>query len=320
MKKIEIAVLDDYQSVALKMADWSELEKVSNITVFHDHLSDQQELVKRLKPFDILCLMRERTPVNRELLSNLPNLKLIVSTGFRNASIDAAAVQDLGIKLQNTGYLGSGAPEMTWALLMAMAKKIPQENVSLKSGSWQTQIGSDLKGKTIGIVGLGTIGAKIASIATVFDMNVIAWSQNLTPEKAESHGASYVSKEYLFENADFITVHLVLSERTKGIISIPELALMKPSAYLVNTSRGPLIDEKALIDSLENKKIAGAALDVFDIEPLPANHPFRTLDNVLATPHTGFVTENTYKLFFEDTVTIVKKWIQENSSSLTDKI
>ena len=320
MKKIEIAVLDDYQSVALKMADWSELEKVSNITVFHDHLSDQQELVKRLKPFDILCLMRERTPVNRELLSNLPNLKLIVSTGFRNASIDAAAVQDLGIRLQNTGYLGSGAPEMTWALLMAMAKKIPQENASLKNGGWQTQIGSDLKGKTIGIVGLGTIGAKIASIAAVFDMNVIAWSQNLTPEKAESHGARYVSKEYLFENADFITVHLVLSERTKGIISIPELALMKPAAYLVNTSRGPLIDEKALVDSLENKKIAGAALDVFDIEPLPANHPFRTLDNVLATPHTGFVTENTYKLFFEDTVTIIKKWIQENSSSLTDKI
>jgi phosphoglycerate dehydrogenase-like enzyme len=320
MKKIKIAVLDDYQGAARKMADWSEVEKISIITIFHDHLADQQELIERLAPFDILCLMRERTPVNRELLSNLPNLKLIVSTGFRNASIDAVAVQDLGIALQNTGYLGNGAPEMTWALLMAMAKKIPQENASLKSGGWQTQIGSDLKGKTIGIVGLGTIGAKIAAIAAVFDMNVIAWSQNLTPEKAEAQGARYVSKEYLFRNADFITVHLVLSERTKGIINTPELSLMKPGAYLINTSRGPLIDEKALIESLEYKKIAGAALDVFDTEPLPADHPFRTLDNVLATPHTGFVTEKTYKLFFEDTVTILKKWIQENSSFLTDKI
>ncbi|GLU51427.1 D-2-hydroxyacid dehydrogenase family protein [Dyadobacter frigoris] len=313
MDKIKIAILDDYQDAALKMADWSSLEKVAQITVFKDHLFEQEEIVEHLKPFDIICVMRERTPVNRELLSKLPNLKLIVSTGIRNASIDSAAVSALGIQLENTGYIGSGAPELTWALLMAIARKIPQENASLKSGGWQTTIATDLKGKTIGIVGLGNIGDKIASIAHVFDMNVIAWSENLTEEKAIAKGAKLVSKEYLFKNADFVTVHLVLSERSRGIIGAQDLALMKPSAYLINTSRGPLIDESALIDVLKENKIAGAALDVFEKEPLPTDHPFRKLDNVLATPHIGYVTEDTYKLFFEDTVKIIENWIEKNN-------
>lgn len=313
MDKIKIAVLDDYQNAALQMADWTTLEKVAEITVFHDHLFEQDEIAERLKPFDIICLMRERTPVNRELLSKLPNLKLIISTGLRNASIDAVAVNALGIQLENTGYIGSGAPELTWALLMAIARKIPQENVSVKNGGWQNTIGTDLKGKTIGIVGLGNIGDKIASYAHVFDMNVIAWSENLTEEKAAEKGAKAVSKEYLFQNADFITVHLVLSDRSRGIIGASDLALMKPTAYLINTSRGPLIDENALIDVLKENKITGAALDVFETEPLPADHPFRTLDNVLATPHIGYVTEDTYKLFFEDTVKIIEKWVAKNS-------
>ncbi|MBE9461455.1 D-2-hydroxyacid dehydrogenase family protein [Dyadobacter subterraneus] len=314
MDKIKIAVLDDYQNAALQMADWTALEKVSEITVFNNHLFGQEEIVQRLKPFDVICLMRERTPVSRELLSKLPNLKLIVSTGFRNASIDSSAVNELGIQLENTGYIGSGAPELTWALLMAIARKIPQENASVKNGGWQNTIGTDLKGKTIGIIGLGNIGDKIASIAHVFDMNVIAWSENLTEEKAEANGAKLVSKAYLFQNADFVTVHLVLSERSKGIIGAADLALMKPSAYLINTSRGPLIDENALIDALKQNKIAGAALDVFETEPLPADHPFRTLDNVLATPHIGYVTEDTYKLFFEDTVKIIENWIAKKNS------
>ncbi|MEO6687142.1 MAG: D-2-hydroxyacid dehydrogenase family protein [Dyadobacter sp.] len=313
MDKIKIAVLDDYQHAALKMADWTTLQKVAEITVFHDHLFGQHEIVERLKPFDVICLMRERTPVNRELLSKLPNLKLIVSTGLRNASIDTEAVSELGIQLENTGYVGSGAPELTWALLMAIARKIPQENTSVKTGGWQNTIGTDLNRKTIGIIGLGNIGDKIASIARVFNMNVIAWSENLTKEKASAKGAKAVSKEYLFKNSDFITVHLVLSERSKGIIGASDLALMKPTAYLINTSRGPLIDENALIDILKENKIAGAALDVFETEPLPADHPFRTLDNVLATPHIGYVTEDTYKVFFEDTVKIIENWIAKNS-------
>ncbi|WP_221392731.1 D-2-hydroxyacid dehydrogenase family protein [Dyadobacter sp. NIV53] len=309
MKKIKIAVLDDYQEVALKMADWSVLDQVADITVFHDHLDGQSELTERLKPFDIICVMRERTPIYKELLQGLPNLKLIVSTGSRNASIDTDAVSEAGIQLEHTGYISNGATEHTWALLMAMARHIPQENTTFKNGGWQTTVGTDLKGKTIGIVGLGRIGAKIAAIANVFEMNVIAWSENLTEEKAAASGARYVSKEFLFSNADFITVHLVLSERSKGIISTPELDLMKPNAYLINTSRGPLVDENALINTLEQGKIAGAALDVFDTEPLPKDHPFRNLGNLLATPHIGYVTENTYKLFFEDTVKIIQNWI-----------
>ncbi len=314
MEKVKIAVLDDYQHAALEMADWTTLEKVSEITVFDDHLFEQDEIVERLKPFDVICVMRERTPLTRELLSKLSNLKLIVSTGLRNASIDSAAVSELGIQLENTGYVGSGAPELTWALIMAIARKIPQENASVKNGGWQTTIGTDLSGKTIGIVGLGKIGDKIASIARAFDMNVIAWSENLTEEKAAAKGVKAVSKKYLFENSDFISVHLVLSERSKGIIGASDLALMKPTSYIINTSRGPLIDENALIDVLKENKIAGAALDVFETEPLPADHPFRTLDNVLATPHIGYVTEDTYKLFFEDTVKIIENWISKKGN------
>jgi phosphoglycerate dehydrogenase-like enzyme len=307
-KKLRIAVLDDYQNVALQFADWSAIEKQAQITVFNEHLSGNV-LLEKLAGFEVLCVMRERTPLDRELLGRLPHLKLIVSTGMRNASLDIKACEELGIKVAMTEYVEGGAPELTWALLMAMARHIPAEAQNIKTGGWQTTIGVDLKGKTLGIVGLGRVGSKIAQYAKAFEMKVIAWSENLTEEKAHRAGAELVSKERLFAAADFVTVHLVLSGRSRGIIGAGELALMKPSSYLVNTSRGPLIDEAALVAALENKQIAGAALDVYDTEPLPGGHVLRTLDNVLATPHIGYVTGETYRVFYRDTVKAITDWL-----------
>jgi phosphoglycerate dehydrogenase-like enzyme len=308
-EKLKIAVLDDYQDVAFERADWHEVLQHAEVTVFNDHLADEGEVVERLKPFDAVCVMRERTPLNKQMLSRLPNLRLIVSTGRRNASIDEKAVEEFGITLKTTGYNGSGAPELTWALLMALARNITVENANLRNGLWQTTIATDLTGKTIGIIGLGNIGTTIAAYANVFGMNVIAWSENLTEEKATAAGARLVSKETLLKEADFVTVHLVLSKRSRGIITQKDLDRMKPTAYFINTSRGPLVDENALVNTLQQKKIAGAAIDVYDIEPLPADHPFRKLDNVLATPHIGYVTEKTYRLFYEDTVTALLEWL-----------
>jgi phosphoglycerate dehydrogenase-like enzyme len=310
-QKIKVAVLDDYQNVAFAMADWSALKSEVEITVFNNHLADDAAVIERLLPYQVICAMRERTPLNRQRLEKLTNLKLIVSTGKRNASIDMKAAEELGIEIKPTGYIGTGAPEMTWALLMAIARNIPLENNNLTSGKWQTTIGTDLIGKTIGIIGLGNIGSKIASYAKAFDMNVVAWSQNLTEEKAAEAGAKLVSKETLLKEADFVTIHLVLSDRSRGILQKEDLELMKPTAYFINTSRGPLVDEKALIQVLREKKIAGAALDVFDTEPLPADHIFRKLKNVLATPHIGYVTENTYRLFYEDTVKAIEEWLNQ---------
>ncbi|EHQ31208.1 D-2-hydroxyacid dehydrogenase family protein [Mucilaginibacter paludis] len=314
--KIQIAVLDDYQQVATATADWSEVQRRAQVTIFHDHLFNETEVINRLLPFDVVCVMRERTPLNRNILSQLPNLKVIVSTGKRNASIDVQAAEEFNIRIMPTGYIGTGAPEMTWAMLMAITRHIPLEAANVRSGGWQTTIAADLTGKTLGIIGLGNIGAKMAVYAKAFDMNVIAWSQNLTEEKAAASGAKLVTKEELFSQADFVTIHLVLSDRSRGIVGEVDLNLMKPTAYFINTSRGPLADEQALIKVLEQKKIAGAALDVFETEPLPPGHPFRKLDNVLATPHIGYVTENTYKLFYEDTVKAILKWLDtvpENS-------
>jgi phosphoglycerate dehydrogenase-like enzyme len=308
-QKVRIAILDDYQNVTKDFADWSVLPDTADIVVFNDHITDQQVLTERLLPFDIICVMRERTPLTGELLAALTNLKLIVSTGKRNASIDAKAVKELNIELKHTGYVWSGAPELTWALLMAIARKIPQENRSFIEGRWQTSIGTDLSGKTIGIVGLGNIGSKMAAYAKVFDMKVIAWSENLTAEKAAAAGAVLVSKETLFREADFVTIHLVLSDRSRGIVTADDLSQMKPSAYLINTSRGPLIDEQALIAVLQQRSIAGAALDVFNEEPLRADHPLRSLDNVLATPHIGYVTEDTYSVFYKDIVKAIQEWM-----------
>jgi phosphoglycerate dehydrogenase-like enzyme len=306
---IKVAVLDDYQGAAMQMAEWSILDGQAELTVFQDHLSEPDAVAERLTPFDVICAMRERTPLPRPLLERLPNLKLIVSTAMRNASIDLAAAKELGIVVCGTGYRSHGAAELTWALIMAASKYIPEECASVRSGGWQTKVGRDLKGATLGIAGLGTLGAAVAKYARAFDMNVMAWSTNLTQAKAAEHGARLVTKEQLFRDADIVTLHLVLSERTRGIVGASELALMKPTAWLVNTSRGPLVDEAALIDVLSRQAIAGAALDVFDTEPLPPNHPLRSLPNTLVTPHIGFVTEETYRIFYQDTVAAILAWL-----------
>jgi len=315
MSKYKIAILDDYQDVAKSFADWTTISKYASIEVFTNHLHAEDEVVTRLMPFDIICVMRERTPLSAQLLMRLPNLKLIVSTGAKNRSIDVAAAEKLEIEVQNTGYLGHGALELTWALLMAIAKHIPQENANFRAGGWQHLVGNDLKGKTLGILGLGNLGGQVAAVAKVFGMDVIAWSENLTPEKASAAGARYVTKKTLFEESDYLTIHMVLSDRSKGIVGEEELALMKPTAYLINTSRGPLVDENALIARLQNNHIAGAALDVFDQEPLAQDHPFRTLKNVLATPHIGFVTQYTYQLFFSDIVKVLEEWLPKHSKN-----
>jgi len=306
---IKLAILDDYQDVALTSADWSPLEGRVEITVFRDTLPMGPSLVERLKPFDAVVAMRERTPFKESLLSALPNLKMISSTGRRNAAIDLAYAQSRGILVCNTGYSSHGAMEHSWALILAAMRHIPQESAALRGGGWQTRIGIDLKGKTLGVVGLGNIGRDIAKVGQAFGMKVIAWSQNLTAETAREAGAVRVEKEELFRLADIVTLHLILSHRTRGIVGATELALMKPSAWLINSSRGPLVDETALIECLSANRIAGAALDVYDEEPLPAGHPFRRLENVLATPHIGYVTEETYRIFYGDSVENLAAWL-----------
>jgi phosphoglycerate dehydrogenase-like enzyme len=306
---IKIAILDDYQSVALELADWSQLEKRARIDVFHDHLADPASVVMRLLPYDVVCVMRERTPLRREILERLPNLKLIASTAPRNASIDLAAAAARGIKVVHTGYFSSPTVELTWALILAGARHLLAEAGALRAGEWQRAIGEDLAGKTLGILGLGSIGSKIATIALAFGMKTIAWSQNLSPEKAQALGAKWVSKEELLSQSDFITIHLVLSERTRGLIGASEFALMKKSARLINTSRGPIIEEAALLQALAQGRIAGAAIDVYDIEPLPADHPFRKIPNLLATPHIGYVTRGLYERFYRDTVSNISAWL-----------
>jgi phosphoglycerate dehydrogenase-like enzyme len=315
MKKYKIAVLDDYQNVALESADWSVLRDRADIAVFHGHLADADAITERLRPFDVVCVMRERTPLPRNVLESLPNLKLIASTGPGNASIDMAAAGDLGIAVVHTGYRSDPAIELTWALILASARHIVTESNSVQSGGWQQTVGTDLHGKTLGVLGLGRVGSQVARVGSAFGMNLIAWSQNMTPEAAEAAGAILVSKEQLFERADILTIHLVLSGRTRGLVGAAEMERMKPTAWLINASRGPIVEEQALISVLKDKQIAGAAIDVFDIEPLPASHPFRTLHNVLATPHIGYVSHDLYKTFYEDTVSNIRKWLDAHQNS-----
>ena len=254
--------------------------------------------------------MRERTPLTREILQQLPNLKLIASTGSRNASINSQTATDLGIAVTATGYDSTPTIEFTWSLILASMRGIDREAASLKAGGWQTSLGSNLRGRSLGVVGLGNIGREVSRIGLAFGMKVIAWSQNLTEEKASAAGATLVDKQTLFREADIVTVHLVLSHRTKGLIGAPELALMKSTARLVNTSRSPIVDEVALIEALQARRIAGAAVDVFETEPLDLDHPFRKLENVLATPHIGYVTEDLYRIFYGDAAANIAKWIE----------
>ncbi len=306
---IRIAILDDYQNVSLEMADWSPLAGRAEITVFNDHLSDPEKVVERLQPFDVVCAMRERTPLSRAVVERLPRLKLIASTGPRNAAIDVEAAAEHGIVVSHTRYDASSTIEMTWALILASMRRVALESANLRAGGWQRTVGDSVKGQILGILGLGNIGSEVARIGLAFGMEVIAWSQNLTAEKAQSSGARLISKEELFQSADIVTIHLVLSSRTKGLVGAADLRAMKPSARLINTSRGPIVDEAALIEVLHERRIAGAALDVFDIEPLPADHPFRTLDNVLSTPHLGYVARDLYMTFYGDTLKNIARWL-----------
>jgi phosphoglycerate dehydrogenase-like enzyme len=308
---MKVAILDDYQNVALRMADWSAVASRAEITLFNNHVADPEALIDRLMPFDVICVMRERTPLSREIIERLPQLKLIASNARRNASIDMAAAEERGHSRHRTGYRSTPTIEMTWALILASARAIVRESNSVRLGGWQTSIGRELSGRTLGVLGLGNIGAQVARIGLAFGMKVVAWSQNMTAEIAEVAGATLVEMEELFREADIVTIHLVLSARTQGLVGAAELALMKPTSWLVNTSRGPIVDEGALIRSLESQAIAGAAIDVFSTEPLPVDHPFRRLNNVLATPHIGYVAEDLYRTFYGDTAAAVAAWLDE---------
>jgi phosphoglycerate dehydrogenase-like enzyme len=312
---MKIAILDDYQDVALRLADWSDVRRRAEIVVFNDHVGEPSAVIERLRPFDVVCVMRERTPLPRKILQQLPKLRLIASTGPRNASIDTRAAADLGIAVTATGYDSTPTIEFTWSLILANMRGIDREAASLRSGGWQIGLGANLRGKTLAVVGLGNIGKEVARTGLAFGMKVIAWSQNLTAEKANAAGATLVDKQTVFREADVVTVHLVLSGRTRGLIGAPEFALMKPTARFVNTSRGPIVDEAALIEALQARRIAGAAVDVFDVEPLPAGHPFRKLDNVLATPHIGYVSEDLYRTFYGDAAANIAKWMEVNATS-----
>ena len=306
----KVAVLDDYQEVALEMADWKSLPSVVEVTVFKNHLSDERDVSKRLAEFEVVSAMRERTPFPKHLLESLPNLKLLVTTGMRNASIDVPSASKLGITVCGTEGLGYPTAELTWGLIISLARKIPEENSSSRSGSWQTTLGIGLKGKTLGILGLGNLGSQVARIGNAFGMNVASWSKNLTKSKAAENEATLVSFDELMESSDFLSIHTVLSDRTRNLIGMRELNLMKPSAFLVNTSRGPIVNEEALIQALREGVIAGAGLDVFDTEPLPYGHPFLTLSNTLITPHMGYVTIEGYKIFYRQTVECIGQYLK----------
>ncbi|WP_336355706.1 D-2-hydroxyacid dehydrogenase family protein [Pseudomonas granadensis] len=305
---VQIAVIDDWQDVARDVVDWSVLESIGELTFVHDYPADNATLAERLGRYQVICVMRERTRFDEDLLKRLPALKLLVTGGMRNAALDMPAAAKLGIKVCGTDSYKHAAPELTWALIMAATRNLLSEANALRNGQWQQGLGGDLHGKTLGILGLGSIGQRVAQFGQVFGMRVIAWSENLTAERAAQAGVTCVSKQQLFEQADVLSVHLVLSERSRGLVDAQALGWMKPTALLVNTARGPIVDQTALIKALQKQHIAGAALDVFDEEPLPALHPFRTLDNVLATPHVGYVSRQNYAQFFTQMIEDIQAW------------
>ncbi|MDO3409422.1 D-2-hydroxyacid dehydrogenase family protein [Saccharibacillus sp. CPCC 101409] len=308
------AVLDDYQGVSLRYADWSALQGQVDITLFERHIPGEEELAQALEPYSIIVAMRERTPFPASLLERLPRLKLLVTTGMRNASIDLESARKLGITVSGTGGAGAGPAELTWALILGLSRQLELEQRNLReNGPWQSVIGRDLSGRRLGLLGLGKIGLQAARIGQAFGMDVSAWSQNLTEEQAGQAGVRRVSKEELLRESDIVSIHLVLSERTRGLLGAAELALLKPEAYLINTSRAAIVDQEALIDALRGGRIAGAGLDVFDTEPLPADHPYRSLPNVLATPHIGYVTEESYRVFYTHAVENIEAYLSGRS-------
>lgn len=309
--RISCAILDDYQQVALKSADWSSITEKVDVVSFSQHFNDEDELVDSIRDAEIVIIMRERTPFGATLFKKLPKLKLLITTGMRNASIDLEAASAHGVAVCGTASSSEPPTELTWALILNLARHIVKENAELRSnGLWQSTVGTDLYGKRLGLLGLGKIGGRMATIAKAFGMDVIAWSQNLTKGQTDKLGVHLAnSKEELLETSDYISIHLVLSDRTRGLISKKDLKLMKSSAYLINTSRAAIIDEQALIQALHENWIAGAGLDVFDLEPLPQDHPFRTMPNVLATPHLGYVTEKNYTTYYEEAVEDIQAYL-----------
>jgi phosphoglycerate dehydrogenase-like enzyme len=306
----EIAILDDYQNVALGMADWSRLQGQNRIVVFNEHLADLETAARRLAPFDVIGIMRERTAFPRALFERLPNLRLLVTTGRRNASVDLDAARDHRVTVCGTGGGRTSTAELAVALMLALARHLREEFHAMRAGGgWQTTVGFDLEGRTLGVIGLGTLGARVAKICGAIGMGVIAWSENLTAARAAEVGAERVDKDELFRRADVVTVHTVLSRRTRGLIGARELALMKPTAVLINTSRGPIIDEAALIAALRERRISGYGADVFDSEPLAADHPLRAEPRALLTPHLGYVTEDTYRGFYAGMAAAIEAWL-----------
>ncbi|MES9969599.1 MAG: D-2-hydroxyacid dehydrogenase family protein [Candidatus Thiodiazotropha sp.] len=295
-----IAILDDYQGVALKYGDWSSLSAWHELVVFRHHLGDEDEVVEELHDFDIICAMRERTPFPRDLLARLPRLKLLVTSGMKNPAIDMAAARELGIIVSGTRSSNQAASELAFALILALARNLTEEDRGMRSGGWQTTLGSDLLGQTLGILGLGRHGANLARFGQAFGMRVIAWSQNLTQARCDELAVDFVDREQLFRSSDFLTIHLKMGQRNRGLVGSTELALMKPSAYIVNTSRGPIIEEEALLQALHRGTIAGAGIDVYDREPLPPDHPLRSAPRTILTPHIGYVTRQTYDLFYSE--------------------
>jgi D-3-phosphoglycerate dehydrogenase len=310
MPRRRCAILDDYQDVALEVADWSKVAGDLDIKVFKEHLGGRDNVVRSLRGFEIVCAMRERTAFPRAVIEQLPDLKLLITTGLRNASIDVAAAKERGVVVCGTPSTGSPTSGIAIGLMLELTRRIGYENARMKAGApWQTTIGTDLEDLTLGVLGLGKLGTRTARIAQAFGMKVIAWSQNLTPEKCMEAGVDYVGKQDLFRRADFITIHLILSQRTRGLVGAEEIGLMKPSAYIINTSRGPIIEEAALLSALRENRIAGAGLDVFDVEPLPVEHPLRKMDNVVLTPHLGYVSLQNYRAYFAGVVDDIRAFL-----------
>ncbi|MBN8966146.1 MAG: D-2-hydroxyacid dehydrogenase family protein [Rhizobiales bacterium] len=305
------AILDDYQNVAMTLADWSKISKDVDVKVFTDVVRrSDADTIRDCKDFDIVVMMRERTRFPKAVIDGLPKLKLLITTGAHNASIDLAACKERGIVVCGTSSYGNPTTGIAFGLMLDLTRRIGWENARMKAGApWQLTLGRDLEGMTLGVVGLGKLGARAAGVAKAFGMKVIAWSQNLTPERCKEVGVEYASKEDLFRNADIVTIHVQLGQRNRGLVTAKEIGLMKKTAYIVNTSRGPIIEEKALLDALTSKQIAGAGLDVFDVEPLALDHPYRKLDNVVITPHLGYVSQQNYAKYYPDIVDDIRGWI-----------
>jgi len=311
MTRLRCAILDDYFDITLKIADWSKIADRVDVTVFNQPFASSETAASALKDFEIICVMRERTPFPRSLLAALPKLKLLITSGMRNASIDSEAAKEQGVVFCGTQWNRDPTSALTMGLILELTRSIGRENARMHAGEpLQKFIGLEIEGRTLGIIGLGKLGAKVAGLAKAFGMNVIAWSPNLTAERCKEVGVGYATKEELFASADIITVHVVLSERSRGLVGREDLARMKPTAFLVNTSRGPIVDETALLETLQQKKIAGAAIDVFSVEPLPVDHPFRKLDNLVLTPHLGYVTEEGFRAHYGQMVEGIGAWLK----------